>query len=367
MEKQIYNFASAPSMLPKEVLQQIERDMISYNDSGVSVMELTQGSPAYREIINSAEKLLREVVHIPSSYKVLFIAGSYTDQFTAVPMNLFSGRKVADYILSGQASKAASLEAKRYGDVHIAASSAGASPVYSAVPEAKRSDFRPDTDFVHIRYNSQIYGTKFHYIPDTGNIPLVADMTSCFLSEPIDISKYALIYADAQINLSIAGLTVVIVRSDLIGSPIENTPANYDYSHIADEHTQDLTPPLFNIYVAKLVLEWIRSVGGLEEMKRRNEKKASRIYDYLDSQFYYAATADKKCRSMTNITFTTASSSLDERFCIEASLAGLMNLKGHESVGGMCASIYNSMDSDGVDKLVEFMRNFAKDNSKISG
>lgn len=367
MENQIYNFATAPSMLPREVIDRIGEDIVSYNDSGISVMELTTGSPAYREIINSAEKLLRELLHIPSSYKVLFIAGSYTDQFSIVPMNLLSSRRYADYILSGQASKAASLEAKRYGDVHIVASSAGASPIYSAIPETKRSDFRPDADYVHIRYNSPIYGTKYHYVPDTGNIPLVADMTSCFLSEPIDISKFALIYADAQINLSIAGMTVVIVRSDLIGSPLDDTPANFDYANISDDRRQSLTPPLFDIYVAKLVLEWIKSVGGLEEMKRRNEKKASRIYDYLDGQFYYAATADKKCRSMTNVTFTTGSSSLDEKFCLEASVAGLLNLKGHESVGGMCASIYNSIDSDGVDRLVEFMRSFAKDNSKING
>ncbi len=367
MTKRVYNFAPGPAMLPMEVMERAQAELVSYKDSGMSIMEISPKSPAFREILATAEKLLRELVHIPANYKVLFLAGSYTDQFSMVPMNLLSSHKCADYVLSGQFSRQASQEAKRYGDIHIAASSAGSAPIYAAVPETKRSDFRPDADYVHICYNNTIYGTKFHYIPDTGNIPLVADMTSCLLSEPVDISKFALIYAGAEMNLAPAGLTVVIVRSDLIGNPLPETPANYNYERIADENSMHVTPPTFNIYVAKLVLEWIKSMGGLEEMKRRNEKKASLLYDYIDGQFYYAAPADKKCRSMTNIVFTTGSSALDEKFCIEASIAGFTNLKGHESVGGMCASIYNAMDYEAVEKLVEFMRTFAKENSKIHG
>lgn len=365
MTKRVYNFASGPAMLPKEVMEQVQNELLSYKESGMSIMEISPKSPAFREIFASAEKLLRELVHIPGNYKVFFLSGDATEQFSMIPMNLLSAHKSADYILSGQRSRQAMLEAKRYGDIVVTASSAGASPVYSTIPEAKRSDFRPDADYVHICYNNAIYGTKFHYIPDTGNIPLVADMSSCFLSEPIDISKFALIYASTEMNISPAGMTVAIVRSDLIGYALPETPAMYDYAVMA-ENEINYTPSVFNIYIAQLVLEWIKSLGGLEEMKRRNERKASHIYDFIDGQFYYISPVDKKCRSMTNIVFTTGSSALDERFCIEASLNGLTNLKGHESVGGICASIYNSMPYEGVEKLVEFMREFAKNNSKFN-
>ena len=365
MTKRVYNFASGPAMLPEEVMEQVHSELLSYKESGMSIMEISPRSLAFREILASAEKSLRELVHIPANYKVLFLPGDGTEQFSMVPMNLLSAHKLADYILSGQRSRQAMLEAKRYGDIAVAASSAGASPIFSTIPEAKRSDFRPDADYVHICYNNPIYGTKFHYIPDTGNIPLVADMSSCLLSEPIDISKFALIYASSEMNIAPAGLTVAIIRSDLIGHALEGTPTMYDYESLVN-HAVDYTPPIFNIYVANLVFDWIRSLGGLEEMKRRNERKASRIYDFIDSQFYYISPVDKKCRSMTNIIFTTGNSALDERFCIEASLNGLTNLKGHESVGGICASIYNSMPYDGVEKLVDFMREFAKNNSKFN-
>ena len=365
MTKRVYNFASGPAMLPKEVMEQVQNELLSYKESGMSIMEISPKSPAYREILASAEKLLRELIHIPANYKVLFLSGDATDQFSMVPMNLLFAHKSADYILSGQRSRQAMLEAKRYGDIAVTASSAGASPVYSTIPEAKRSDFRPDADYVHICYNNAIYGTKFHYIPDTGNIPLVADMSSCLLSEPIDISKFALIYASSEMNISPAGMTVAIVRSDLIGHAMPGTPAMYDYE-ILSEREIEYTPSVFNIYIAQLVFEWIKSLGGLEEMKRRNERKASHIYDFIDGQFYYISPIDKKCRSMTNIVFTTGNSALDERFCIEASLRGFTNLKGHESVGGICASIYNAMPYEGVEKLVDFMREFAKNNSKFN-
>ena len=365
MTNRVFNFASGPAMLPAEVIEQVQRDLLSYNDSGMSILEISPKSPAFREILASAEKLLRELIHIPANYKVLFLPGDATEQFSMIPMNLLSSHKCADYIISGQRSKTAMLEAKRYGDIAVAASSAGATPIYSTIPEITRSSFRPDADYIHICYNNSIYGTKFPAVPDTGNIPLVADMSSCLLSEPIDISKFALVYAGAEMNLAPAGLTVVIIRSDLIGNALSDTPTMYNYDVLA-ERGVEYTPPVFNIYVAKLTLEWIKSIGGLEEMKRRNEKKASCLYDYIDGQFYYISTIDKKCRSMTNIVFNTGSAALDERFCIEASVAGFTNLRGHESVGGICASIYNSMPYEGVEKLVEFMREFAKNNSKFN-
>ena len=366
MTKRVYNFASGPAMLPEEVIQQINADLLSYNDSGMSIMEISPKSPAFREILASAEKLLRELIHIPANYKVLFLPGDATQQFAMIPMNLLSAHKCADYILTGQRSHRAMMEAKRYGDIAVAASSAGATPIYSTIPEVNRSSFRPDADYIHITYNNSIYGTKYPAAPDTGNIPLVADMSSCILSEPIDISKFGLIYASSEMNIAPAGLTVVIVRSDLMGDPLPETPTMYNYQLLSEQGATDATPPVFNIYVAKLVLQWIKSIGGLDEMKRRNEKKASLIYDYIDGQFYYISTIDKKCRSMTNIVFNTGSSSLDERFCIEASLAGFTNLKGHESIGGICASIYNSMPYEAVEKLVEFMKDFAKNNSKFN-
>lgn len=365
MSKRVYNFASGPAMLPEEVIEQISRDLLSYNDSGMSIMEISPKSPAFREILASAEKLLRELIHIPANYKVLFLPGDATQQFAMIPMNLLSAHKCADYILTGQRSHRAMMEAKRYGDIAVAASSAGATPIYSTIPEINRANFRPDADYIHITYNNSIYGTKYPAIPDTGNIPLVADMSSCILSEPIDISKFGLIYASSEMNLGHAGLTVVIVRSDLMGNPLPETPTMYNYDSLSQQ-SMDVIPPVFNIYVASLVLQWIKSVGGLDEMKRRNEKKASLIYDFIDGQFYYISTIDKKCRSMTNIVFNTGSSALDERFCIEASLAGFTNLKGHESIGGICASIYNSMPYEAVEKLVEFMKDFAKNNSKFN-
>ena len=256
------------------------------------------------------------------------------------------------------------MEAKKYGDVVIAASSAGASPTFSTVPATKRSDFRPDADYVHICFNNTIYGTKFPYIPDTGNVPLVADMSSCILSEPIDVSKFGLIYAGAQKNMAPAGLTIVIVREDLIGHARADIPVMLDYKTMADNDSMYNTPPCYCIYVAKLVYEWLLEMGGLEEMARRNREKAALLYDYLDSQNYYIAPVEKESRSMMNVTFVTGDAELDAKFASEAGKAGLKNLKGHRSVGGMRASIYNAMPREGVEKLVEFMKKFAEENPK---
>ena len=361
----VYNFSAGPSMLPLEVLKKAQEELLCYGGSGMSVMEMSHRSSDFEAILHSAEASLRELMKIPDNYKVLFLQGGASTQFAAVPLNLLSEHKCADYIISGQFSKKAFTEAKKYGDVAVAASSAGASPTFSTVPETTRADFRPDADYVHICFNNTIYGTKFHYIPDTGNIPLVADMSSCILSEPVDVSRFGLIYAGAQKNVAPAGLTIVIVREDLIGKAMPETPAMLDYKLMADNDSMYNTPPCFCIYMAKLVFDWLLSIGGLEEMKRRNEKKASLLYDYLDSQKFYTATVDRKCRSMMNVVFTTASDELDKKFCAEAAAAGLKNLKGHRSVGGMRASIYNAMPYEGVVALVDFMKKFEMENPRL--
>ena len=355
--------------MPLEVLERAQAEMLSYKDSGMSVMELNSKSPEFAEILGGAEEALRKLMNIPANYKILFLQGGASSQFAAIPLNLLSSHKCADYVVSGQFSKKAYDEAKKYGDIVIAASSGGASPAYSTVPMTKRSDFRPDADYVHICYNNTVYGTKYHYVPDTGNIPLVADMTSCICSEPIDITKFGLVYAGAQINIAPAGLTIVIVRNDLIGDARPDTPAMLDYKLLSENNSKYNTPPIYNIYMAKLVLEWMLSVGGLEEMKRRNERKASLLYDYLDGkgQSYYTAPVDKKCRSMMNVVFVTGDGELDKKFIKEAAERGLINLQGHPSIGGMCASMYNAMPYEGVERLVEFMKEFAKNNIKIQG
>ena len=352
-------------MLPLEVLEKAQADLLCYGESGMSVMEMSHRSPEFEEILKEAEEALRKLMDIPQNYKILFLQGGASTQFAAVPLNLLSEHKCADYIVSGQFSKKASLEAKKYGDIAIAASSAGAMPTFSTIPETKRSDFRPDADYVHICFNNTIYGTKFHYIPDTGSIPLVADMSSCIISEPIDVSKFAMIYAGAQKNVAPAGVTIVIIRDDLVGNARPDTPAMLDYKLMVENDSMYNTPPCWCIYMAKLVFEWILSIGGLEEMKRRNEKKASLLYDYLDGQSYYTAPVDKKCRSMMNVVFVTGDAELDKKFAKEASAAGLKNLKGHRSVGGMRASIYNAMPYEGVEALVAFMKKFAQENPKL--
>ncbi len=364
MEK-VFNFSAGPAMLPREVLDRVNKEMLCYGSAGVSVMELNPDTPEYAEIMQGAEDALRKLMNIPANYKILFLQGGASTQFAAVPLNLLSERRCADYVVSGQYSKRAYTEAKKYGDMVIAASSGAASPTFSTVPLTKRSDFRPDADYVHICFNNTIYGTKFHYIPDTGNIPLVADMTSCLCSEPIDVTKFGLIYAEVQNNIAPAGLTVVIVRNDLIGNAREDTPSMFDYKLMLEKDNMQSRSPCWGIYLTKLVLEWILSIGGLEEMKRRNERKASMLYDYLDDQSYYTAPVDKKCRSMMDVLFVTGDGGLDAKFAEEAEKEGLLNLKGHPSVGGMCASIHNTMPYEGVEKLIKFMKAFAVANPKL--
>ncbi len=360
--ERVYNFSAGPSMLPLPVLEKAASEMICYQDSGMSVMEMSHRSPVYEKIITEAEALLRKVMSIPDNYKVLFLQGGASTQFAAVPLNLLNGSGKADYILSGQFSTKAYQEAQKYGDVKAVASSKEGN--FSYVPSTDRENFRKDADYVHICFNNTIYGTKFPYIPDTGDIPLVADMSSCIISEPIDVSKFGVIYAGAQKNMAPAGLTVVIVREDLLGKARENTPTMLDWKVQADNGSMYNTPPTYCIYIAKLVYEWILEIGGLEKMQERNAKKAKLLYDYLDSQDYYKAPVEKNSRSMMNVTFVTGDAELDKKFASEASAAGLKNLKGHRSVGGMRASIYNAMPYEGVEKLVKFMQDFAKANPK---
>ncbi|HAN20762.1 MAG TPA: 3-phosphoserine/phosphohydroxythreonine aminotransferase [Clostridiales bacterium] len=356
----VYNFSAGPSMLPLPVLERAAKEMTNYNGSGMSVMEMSHRSPVYEEIIASAEKNLRSIMNIPDNYKVLFLQGGATTQFSAVPLNLMHKNRKADYIVSGQFSKKAAEEAARYGEVKVVGSSKDKN--FSYVPFV--DSFSSDADYVHICHNNTIFGTKFNYIPNTGDIPLVADMSSSILSEPVDVSKYAVIYAGAQKNMAPAGLTVVIIREDLIGNARPETPIMLDYKTQAENDSMYNTPPCYAIYVAGLVFEWLLELGGLEAMKKINVEKAAILYDYLDSTKLFKATAEKEHRSMMNVCFVTGDENIDKKFCSEAKKAGFENIKGHRSVGGMRASIYNAMPTEGVKALVEFMKNFEEVNKQ---
>lgn len=358
----VYNFSAGPSMLPLPVLERAASELVCYGSSGMSVMEMSHRSSDFEPIIADAEKSLRRVMNIPDNYKVLFMQGGATTQFAAVPLNLLTGSGKADYVVTGQFSKKAADEAKKYGDVKIVASSADKNHTY--IPTLTRDAFRPDADYVHICFNNTIYGTKWNYIPDTGDIPLVADMSSCILSEPIDVSRFGVIYAGAQKNMAPAGVTVVLVREDLLGRAHRLTPTMLDWKVMAENDSMYNTPPCFAVYMLGLVCHWLEELGGLDAMAKLNREKAALLYDYLDSQDYYIAPAEKEYRSMMNVTFVTGVEELDKKFAKQAEAAGLKNLKGHRSVGGMRASIYNAMPREGVETLVEFMKKFAAENAK---
>ncbi len=355
----VYNFSAGPSMLPLPVLEQAAAEMTDYNGSGMSVMEMSHRSPVYDAIIKEAEKDLRTLMNIPDNYKVLFLQGGASTQFAAVPLNLMKNGK-ADYVVSGQFSKKAFEEAKKYGDVECIASSKDRNFTY--IPDITPDMVRPDADYVHVCYNNTIFGTKYPEVPNVGDKVLVADMSSCILSEPVDVTKFGLIYAGAQKNMAPAGLTVVIVREDLLGTAKEFTPVMLDYKTMADNDSMYNTPPCYAIYVAGLVYKWLLGLGGLEAMKKINERKAAILYDFLDSSKLFKPVADKKYRSMMNVTFVTGDADLDKKFCKEADAAGFKNVKGHRSVGGMRASIYNAMPTEGVEALVEFMKKFEAEN-----
>ncbi len=363
--KKIYDFSVDASTLPPEVFEKAQEAFLNYNGKGVSILDIGYTSSEYEKIKRSAESSLRKLLNIPSNYKVLFMQGGIAAQLSAVPLNLLSDHKCADYVISGQYSKDASIEAKKYGDIATAASSAGALPSFSTVPNLKLSDFRPDADYVYVRFNNTIQGTKFYYVPDTGNIPLVADLSTAFLSEPIDVSKFALIYATSEGNLGPSGLTTVIMRDDIVGGARKDTPLMINYKRNLAGEVTDNTPPVLSLYIAYLMLEWLIENGGLEEMKHANERKASLIYDYLDTQNYYTSPVDKKCRSTMHVVFITGDPALDKKFVTDAKRQGLLNLTGHSSIGGMRASIYNTMPYEGVEKLVSFMKSFAQQNPKL--
>lgn len=353
----VYNFSAGPSMLPEAVLKKAAAEMMDYNGSGQSVMEMSHRSKVYDEIFQAAKALLRKVMNIPENYQILFLQGGASSQFAMVPLNLMTGSKKADYVLSGQFSTKAYQEASRYGDCKAVASSKEEN--FSRIPALDPKEFRPDADYFHICMNNTIYGTVWKELPDTGNVPLVADISSCILSRPIDVSKFGLLYAGAQKNVAPAGLTIVIIREDLIGEPMEGTPTMFQYGVMAKNDSMYNTPPCWPIYICKLVLEWLENeVGGLAAMEKRNMEKSKLLYDFLDSSKLFKGCAEQGSRSLMNVTFVTGDAELDARFVKESTEAGFVNLKGHRSVGGMRASIYNAMPREGVAKLVEFMKEF---------
>ena len=359
----VYNFSAGPSMLPLSVLEKAASELVCYGESGMSVMEMSHRSPDYEAIIQSAEALLRKLMNIPDNYKVLFLQGGASTQFASVPLNLIGRTGKADYIVSGQFSGKAFKEAQKMGyDVKCVATSKEDN--FDHVPVVTRDMIRPDAAYLHICFNNTIYGTKFPYIPDTGDVPLVADLSSCIISEPVDVSKFGVIYAGAQKNMAPAGMTLVIVREDLLGYADEKIPTMLDWKVMAENDSMYNTPPTYTIYMAKLVYEWLLELGGLDVMKEMNVKKANLLYDYLDSQDYYKAPVQKESRSMMNVTFVTGDADLDKKFASEAAKRGMKNLKGHRSVGGMRASIYNAMPYEGVETLVAFMKEFAANNPK---
>ena len=358
----VYNFSAGPSILPESVLKIAADEMLDYQGSGQSVMEMSHRSKTYDKIIKDAEALLREIMNIPDNYKVLFLQGGGSTQFAMVALNFMNKNKKADYIITGQWAKKAYQEACKYGDAKAVASSAD--KTFSYIPKTDKSMFREDADYVYICLNNTIYGTVYHELPDTGDIPLIADISSNILSEPIDVSKFGMLFAGAQKNMGPSGVTVAIIREDLIGNAMDITPTMLDYKTQADADSLYNTPPCYSIYMVKLVLEWIKNeIGGLDKMKELNEKKAELLYNFLDSSELFKGTVVAEDRSLMNVPFVTGDADLDAKFVKEATEAGFVNLKGHRSVGGMRASIYNAMPIEGVEALVEFMRKFEEENA----
>ena len=358
----VYNFSAGPAVLPEEVLREVADEMLDYNGTGMSVMEMSHRSKAYQEIIDTAEADLRELMNIPDNYKVLFLQGGAHLQFAMVPMNLMKN-KVADYIVTGQWAKKAAKEAELYGKVNVVASSAD--ETFSYIPDCSDLPISDDADYVYICENNTIYGTKFWNLPNTKGKDLVSDVSSCFLSEPVDVSKYAIIYGGVQKNIGPAGVVIVIIREDLITEDtLPGTPTMLKYKTHADNGSMYNTPPAYGIYVCGKVFKWLKKMGGLEVMKKRNEEKAKILYDFLDSSKLFKGTVRKEDRSLMNVPFVTGDEELDAKFVKEAKAAGFENLKGHRSVGGMRASIYNAMPKEGVEALVEFMKKFEAENLK---
>ena len=357
----VYNFSAGPAVLPEEVLQEAADEMLDYRGTGMSVMEMSHRSKAYDTIIKEAEADLRELMNIPDNYKVLLLQGGASQQFAMIPMNLMKNR-VADYIVTGQWAKKAYQEASLYGKANKIASSED--KTFSYIPDCSDLPISEDADYVYICENNTIYGTKFKTLPNTKGKPLVADVSSCFLSEPVDVTKYGVIYGGVQKNIGPAGVVIVIIREDLITEDVlPGTPTMLRYKIHADADSLYNTPPAYGIYICGKVFKWLKKMGGLEAMKERNEKKAKILYDYLDESKLFKGTVRKEDRSLMNVPFITGNEELDAKFVKEAKEAGFENLKGHRTVGGMRASIYNAMPIEGVEKLVEFMKKFEAENA----
>ena len=346
-------------MMPLPVIEKAAAEMTNYGGSGMSVMEMSHRSKYYDDIINGAQDVLRRVYNIPDNYRILFMQGGATMQFSAVPLNLMVTGK-ADYAITGNFARNAYKEAKKFGDIHIAATSEADN--FTWVPTPDQLDIRPDADYFYICANNTIFGTEWHYDPNAGDVPVVADMSSNILSKPVDISKYGIIYAGAQKNMGPAGMAVVIIREDLMGHYRENMPVLLDYQLMADKNSMYNTPPTYSIYMMKLVTEWVEQMGGLEAMAKNADLRSSMLYDYLDSTDFYKGAAQKASRSRMNVTFRTGNDELDKKFIQESIDAGMTNLKGHRLVGGMRASIYNAMPIEGVEYLIDFMKKFENNN-----
>ena len=352
----VYNFSAGPAVLPEEVLKEAAAEMLDYKGTGMGVMEMSHRSKAYQAIIDEAEQDLRDLMNIPDNYKVLFLQGGASQQFAMIPMNLMKN-KVADYVITGQWAKKAWQEAQKYGTANAVASSAD--KTFSYIPDCSDLPISEDADYVYICENNTIYGTKFKTLPNTKGKLLVSDVSSCFLSEPVDVTKYGLIYGGVQKNIGPAGVVIVIIREDLIPEEcLEGTPTMLQYKIHADNGSMYNTPPAYGIYICGKVFKWLKKMGGLEAMQALNEKKAKILYDFLDESKLFRGTVRKEDRSLMNVPFVTGNEELDAKFVKEAKEAGFENLKGHRSVGGMRASIYNAMPIEGVEKLVEFMRAF---------
>ena len=358
----VYNFSAGPAVLPEEVLQEAADEMLDYRGCGMSVMEMSHRSKMFEEIIHTAEADLRELMGIPSNYKVLFLQGGASQQFAMIPMN-FMKNKVADYIITGQWAKKAFAEAKLYGQANAVASSAD--KTFSYIPDCSDLPISENADYVYICENNTIYGTKFKTLPNTKGKTLVADVSSCFLSEPVEVEKYAMLYGGAQKNVGPAGVVIAIIREDMITEDVlPGTPTMLRYKTHADAESLYNTPPAYGIYMCGKVFQWLKRKGGLSAMKEYNEKKAKLLYDFLDQSQMFKGTVEKKDRSLMNVPFVTGDPDLDALFVKESKAAGLENLKGHRTVGGMRASIYNAMPMAGVEKLVTFMEDFEKKNRK---
>ena len=356
----VYNFSAGPAVLPEEVLKEAAAEMLDYKGCGMSVMEMSHRSQVFDDIIKEAEQDLRDLMHIPDNYKVMFLQGGASQQFAMIPMNLMKN-KVADYIVTGQWAKKAYQEAQKYGKVNKIATSED--KTFSYIPDCSDLPVSPDADYVYICENNTIYGTKFKTLPNTKGKTLVADVSSCFLSEPVDVTKYGIIYGGVQKNIGPAGMVISIIREDFITDEVlEGTPTMLKFKTHADAGSLYNTPNCYCIYMCGKVFKWLKKMGGLEVMKERNEKKAKLLYDYLDSSKLFKGTVEKDSRSLMNVPFVTGDKDLDAKFVKEAKAAGLENLKGHRTVGGMRASIYNAMPYEGVEALVAFMKKFEEEN-----